>query len=284
MNPATKWIADPPTGRLFQGKVPTPLGRVTWAGRHLRLPVGPPMRMRFWDTYAAVYILDGRGRFLDADGRNLAIGPGDLLLLFPRHGYCYHMQPKTTWSEFFIQFRGPVFDLWRRKGLISPSRPVHHLEPVSTWWRKLERLIEPSDAPEPAQSLLRVCRLQEFLIEALVLPRSRPPQARDRSWLDQAQTFLAESPGQPVDWPRLAERLGMTYDQFRKRFVALTGIPPAKYRAARVMEHAVELLRERHRPLKDIAAQCGFHDVFHFSRRFKQFTDLTPGQYRRCHQ
>jgi AraC-like DNA-binding protein len=58
-------------------------------------------------------------------------------------------------------------------------------------------------------------------------------------------------------------------------------VPPATYRAGKVIEHAENLLHDRRLALRDIARQCGFYDEFHFAKRFKALTGLTPAQFRR---
>jgi AraC-like DNA-binding protein len=273
------WVAATPTGRVFHSALHTPLGRITWAGRHLDQPQAR-MRMRYWDTYSAVYVLRGRGRFHDQDGLNLPVRAGDLMLMFPRHGYRYQADPDEPWSEFFIQFRGPLFGLWVKEGLLNPKRPIHHIEPIEHWRARLEAIIRPLDLPEPAQSLRRVTLLQDFLIDAAILPET-PATARDERWLAAARAALAKDLDKPPDWDAIATTLGLSYHHFRRRFTQLAGASPARYRAAKAIEHAEDLL---HNPLlapRAIARQCGFYDEFHFAKRFKTLTGLTPAQFRR---
>src|ERR1019366_4010575 len=131
------WLGTTPTGRVFHSAIQTPLGRISWAGRHLDTRHPSPMAMRYWDTYAAVYVRQGRARFQDVAGLDRPVGPGDLMLMFPRHGYRYVIDRDEPWSEFFIQFRGPLFGLWLKEGLLSPKLPVHHIDPVKHWWHPL---------------------------------------------------------------------------------------------------------------------------------------------------
>jgi AraC-like DNA-binding protein len=275
-----RWVRSSPTGRLFHTARPTPLGRITWAGRHLEALRVRPMRLRRWDTYAAIYVLKGCARFEDQDGVRRDVGPGDLMLAFPGHGYAYQVDPALPWSEFFIQFRGPLFDLWAKEGILTPRCPVVHLEPVELWWKRLEAVIKPLALPEPAQSLRRVCLLQEFLVDALVLPRTRTTPD-DGLWLCRAQALLGRNRESFLDWTAVARELGVSYHQFRRKFATLAGVPPARWRAAQVLEHAADLLGTPGLSVKEIAVRCGFCDEFHFSRRFRQFAGVTPAQFRR---
>lgn len=62
---------------------------------------------------------------------------------------------------------------------------------------------------------------------------------------------------------------------FRMRF----GIPPHLYLMQQRVEQARILLRSGF-PIAETAMQTGFVDQSHFTRHFKRFTGVTPGQYR----
>ncbi|MDD5708742.1 MAG: AraC family transcriptional regulator [Kiritimatiellae bacterium] len=274
-----KYMPVTPTGRMFSSGLHTPLGRVTRAGRNLDCLPTTPMAMRYWDIYSAVYVLKGRATYHNQDRLKRDIGPGDLILMFPRHGYRYVIDPGARWSEFFIQFRGPLFGLWMKEGLLNTRQPVHHLEPLDYWWKRLEAMTATSHLPEPAQSLKRVCLLQDFLVDAVIAPRTSLPPSRVR-WLAEARRALETDIGRAPDWEAIAQPFGMSARHFRRRFADLGGVTPARYRAAKTIEHAEGLLADRTRPIKDIASACGFCDEFHFGKRFKALTGLTPVQFR----
>jgi len=238
------------------------------------------MAMRYWDTYAAVYVIEGSGRFEDQDGLRIPLREGNLMLMFPRHGYRYLSRRGEPWSEFFIQFEGPVFDLWVQEGLLDPKSPVHRLENVEHWWHRLEAIIKPSIMPEPVQTVKRICLLQEFLADTVLSPQA-PAAAADTLWLATAQSELEKNLEEAVNWDAVARSLGISYNRFRQKFAALGGVPPAAYRAGKVIAHAEDLLRDQNLSVKEIALRCGFHDEFHFSKRFKDLTGLTPAQFRR---
>jgi AraC-like DNA-binding protein len=78
-----------------------------------------------------------------------------------------------------------------------------------------------------------------------------------------------------------ASAMGMSYEGFRKRFARLLGTSPGRYRAARVMDRACELMQEGVLTDKQIAMTLGFCDEFHFSRRFKAIVGCPPREFRR---
>ena len=52
-----------------------PLGRITLGGMLIDFRPRGPMPMRFWDTYALMYVLEGRARFGDETGLSLPMRP-----------------------------------------------------------------------------------------------------------------------------------------------------------------------------------------------------------------
>jgi AraC-like DNA-binding protein len=87
-------------------------------------------------------------------------------------------------------------------------------------------------------------------------------------------------PGERFDVEAVARKLGMSYAGFRKRFVRLGGVSPAKFQMQSVIERACELIHRRGPTNRELAGRLGFCDEFHFSRRFKQIVGLSPREFR----
>ncbi|HEX2038034.1 MAG TPA: AraC family transcriptional regulator [Chloroflexota bacterium] len=269
---------------VFRTGAASPLGRIRAAGL-----VGPgddpPAAMRTLRRYALVYLLDGRGRYLDAQGTAADLKAGDLLLLFPGLAHRYGPDEARQWKEFFLIFDGPVFELWEACGLLRRRQPIHHLEPVAHWLPRLQGLLRPEDqagAPgAPGSALIDLCRLQLLLAEILLQGRRPAPGAAEPSWVTRACALLEGEPGRQLPLPQVAQRLGLPYETFRKRFKQLVGTSPARYRADRLIERACRLIEEGRLTNRQIAEQLGFCDEFYFSRRFKQLVGYSPGRFRR---
>ena len=167
----------------------SPLGAISVAGfiRHSQgLPAHP---LRTLGSYALVYVIDGGGRYRDASGLTRSVRAGDLLLVFPDLPHTYGPEAGGHWTEWYVVFGGPVFDLWRRSGLLDPTEPVRHLEPVEAWSHRFATLLgEPAGGNgEVGSPLLEVCRLQELLGAALTDAGDRGEEA---AWLARAKALL----------------------------------------------------------------------------------------------
>jgi AraC-like DNA-binding protein len=160
---------------------------------------------------------------------------------------------------------------------------VHHLEPVAYWRRRFQAIVEPPTgggrAPNP---LAAVCKLQQALADVTIAATEGRMNPEDRQWLERVCAMLEEpAPAEALDWDAIAAELHMSYENFRKRFARLAGVPPSKYRIRRVMEQAAEYLLQSRLTLKEVADLCGFCNEFHFSRRFKQVVGLSPREFRK---
>lgn len=232
--------------------------------------------MRVLGSYALVYVVAGQSEFADDRGFRATVGAGDAFLLFPDVGHSYEAEKGKSWDDIWLVFNGPEFDAWRRAGLLDPADPVWHLEPVEHWRQRIAAVL--TGATGAAASLVEVTRLLNLLAEMRVERSGGFDCARQEGWIDDACQQLA-GPVAP-DWEELAGKYRLTYEQFRKRFSAAMGMPPARYRLTRRLELAAARLRSDDAPLREIAVELGFCDEFHFSKLFKRRTGLSPKAYR----
>lgn len=269
---------------VFRHSRGTKLGGITQGGSLEAswgyLPAKPERNLRVLQCYNLVYLFEGSGRYYDAVGRNLPLRAGDLILLFPRVGACYGPGPDERWSEFYVQFQGPLFDQWRRSGLLDPARPILHLEPVSLWLRRLKDVLGAEAEPGVEGSVIEICRLQLLLAEALLHGTKPTERKADLAWTNKACALLAAFASPELDLSAVAKELGISVDGFRKRFARRMGVPPGQYRTRLIIDRACELLLEGNLTNRSVAQRLGFSDEFHFSRRFKQVTGVTPTEFR----
>jgi AraC-like DNA-binding protein len=246
-----------------------------------KLPGSAPRTMRTFGLYAAVLVTAGRGFYEDAQIARINIRPGSLILVFPELPHRYGPGHEDTWEEYYLTFTGPAFDLLRTTDLICPNQPVLQLEPVEKWLESMRSLRRAGAPP-----WLETCRLQHWLTEAVASQMDahralRSQEERDVRWVAQATALLETDLDKPIDLKHIAHSLGTSYEQFRKRFARLRGIPPARYRAVRIMDQAKMLMQTTSMRDKQIAASLNFCDEFYFSKRFKQIVEHTPRTYRR---
>ena len=83
-----------------------------------------------------------------------------------------------------------------------------------------------------------------------------------------------------IDLTDIADSFGFSSAYLTKVFREQLHTTPSKYLNEYRMMIAQQLLRDTSLSVKDITEKVGFVDQFHFSKRFKQCSGLSPAQYR----
>ena len=72
---------------------------------------------------------------------------------------------------------------------------------------------------------------------------------------------------------------GVSDRQFRTLYKNAYGITAGKYILNLKIELAKNLLSVGRLPLSEISELCGFYDIYHFSKAFKNYTGVSPSKY-----
>jgi AraC family transcriptional regulator, exoenzyme S synthesis regulatory protein ExsA len=79
---------------------------------------------------------------------------------------------------------------------------------------------------------------------------------------------------------QLAAFCNMSLSTFKREFEKTFKASPARYFKLKKLEKSCGLLKLGHLPVTDIAYECGFADVSHFSNSFKEVYHISPSAYR----
>lgn len=262
------------------------LGQIVYAGTkwnsHATYAHAPPPKfMRPTPHYLLVLTLEGTADYMDDTGVRRVLKPGTLVWSKPDVNQSYGPQKDTRWSELFLWFNGKVFDAWQSAGHPGASTRVLELSPLNYWTDRLRRIIQPPlDAPAES-ALTRLCHFQQWLADALQFEGTRTETTESLLWREKAERKLRKGRLTDPSLEEIASSMGMSYSAFRKRFVQMTGKSPGEYRADEIVLRACSRLLETNETLTAIAADLGFHDAFHLSKRFKQVVGVSPQDFRR---
>lgn len=83
------------------------------------------------------------------------------------------------------------------------------------------------------------------------------------------------------NYREMCEQSGLCYDYFKELFEQRYGMTPRAYVTYLKMELAKELLFSEKYTVTQIAALCGFENIYYFSTLFKKHTGQTPTEYRK---
>jgi AraC-like DNA-binding protein len=237
---------------------------------------------------------------------------------FATHAYPPHVH--DVWTLFLVDAGGVRYDLDRHERAAEPSKVsvlppgvVHDGRPATPGgYRKRVVYLEPSvlgteltgaavDRPWIADAALRrdVSRLHDALgcaddaLEAETrlafvarrvrhaLRRAEPRREPipDRHVAARMRDYLAAHAFEPVTLAAAAAAVGAGETHAAHSFVDVFGIAPHAYVLGRRLEAARDRILAG-QPLADVAAEVGFYDQAHLTRRFRRFLGTTPGRFR----
>lgn len=236
---------------------------------------GPPPRRKL-GQYGAVAVVRGDGYFEWGRGRQRVFA-NDVMLLFPDVPARYY--PDGAWFTRWIVWGGEEAVRLETTGYLDRDRPMVKggAECVISLASALGRL---DDLHDRLGVLERKAALLE-MIAALrrIQERDRDHPRRPVPWAEVA-AFIRTHRVENFAMAELAARFHVSETHLRREFKRYSGCSPVEFRTTARLSLAKERLAEG-RPIKEVAAQVGYGDVFHFMRVFKRVTGQTAGQFMR---
>ncbi len=189
----------------------------------------------------------------------------------------FHRMPGVaSWDHRYVAFQGPLAGRWAAAGLYPrvPQKAPRGAEHVANFDLMLSLMVKTD-----AISQRRAVNLLEGLLLELADARQVKNEQHGEAWLlDELDKIGVD---QVPDEARYAKQAGMALSTLRRRFKEAVGVPIGVYVLQRRIVEARRLLGETDEPIKVIAKQLGYRDVYFFTRQFKKKVGVAPSAYRR---
>ncbi len=248
-------------------------GLILLAGNRKQI-VGPKkLTPRYYEFYSISHLLEGEGFFwLEGMKEPTTIKAGQVAIITPYTVNCYGCYD-ADYIESMIIFTGSIADYLRDKGIIASG----------IWnmgdYPRLNRIIELAMDPAINSQMRAVIEFQKILLdlyEENCLLESKGEYPRVMKLIREIQ----ENKRRWWTVKEMAKYCQMSETYFRKIFHKYTGNSPKAYLEQSKIRQAAEMLCQRNLTIAEIAYYLGYRDPYHFSRRFKQITGISPANYR----
>ncbi len=189
---------------------------------------------------------------------------------------------KSSSMEFFKSYQGFMGAAEREllARVVEESR-LAYLTPLNDPTTKSLQLSP--DAPIGAEQIIR-SSLEELLL--LLLRRGESLSGRESGKLrggsseaEAIKEYLEERLDQPLSVEQICHDNMIGRSQLQKLFHDETGGGIMEYFSELKIKAARRMIREGRLNMTQIALRLGFQSVHYFSRRFKQFTGMSPSEY-----
>jgi AraC-like DNA-binding protein len=235
-------------------------------------------------------------------------------------GHAYPRHTHDTWTLFIVDDGAIRYDLGRREGAARPSmvsilppHVVHDGRPGAPqgYTKRVvyleldvigEELIGPAaDQPilpdvglrdrvaalhgalacvdDAFEAEIRLNAIAERIRRVLGGRASEPPQTSARQLAECLRADLDDHLFERLTMAQAASAIGVDPTRLARAFADTFGIAPHAYVLGRRIEAARDRILDG-QPLADVAAEVGFVDQAHLTRRFTAFLGVTPGRYR----
>ncbi|MHA6485355.1 helix-turn-helix domain-containing protein [Paenibacillus sp. strain BS8-2] len=251
--------------------------------------------------YLIIYIQEGECLFV-VDGEEILFGAGEVAIIQPNslhtlEGMTATITPYAHLDLFYQETREQSFptragqvDLEPYSHLIQPrldeilgvSIPVKipnnlalrlrdpFLKAVECWSNHT-----PLMELRAQHAMTEVClHLLHHYIGDIEEPQT---QAQTLNWIT---SYFSYRLNEPISVPDMARRANLSISRFHTLFKRYYHMTPHQYLLDMRIQHACELLRGTEYTLEQIAFYCGFADIHHFSKAFKNKIRASPGRYR----
>ncbi len=190
----------------------------------------------------------------------------------------FHVAPGyPCWEHRHIAFRGSLVQQWMSEGLFPTSpQPAEQHKDYRPIFDTLLLQIQRTDH----WGMRRAIHMLEGLL--IDLAEARAQSLLQRSWVQEVlELFKHEETDFAPDYQQLAQRYNMSVSNFRRHFRQATGTAIHLYVLQCRIARAKTLLIETNLPMKHIAQQLGYSDIYYFSRQFRDLVGVPPTTYRK---
>lgn len=234
--------------------------------------------------HAFIYVLQGRGTYIDKEGKHYVLEKGSWFHRFPNILHTTLIDPKSDWLEYFIDIPGEITDPFFKLGYMQYAVPVgvnpsafYCLEEFVNILTTLKHGSEDECRlliPLMIQSQMRIIQCENQI---------NPAQPSAKNIVDEACQYFSEHVHERFSIQEYCKRKGFGYEKFRKDFSRVVGLSPSKYCLRRRMDRALDLLQIRNPNLtmEEISDKLGYSSSFEFSSQFKEIHGLSPTSYRK---
>lgn len=208
------------------------------------------------------------------------IRPGQVGQVFSGQWHRYRPDPRTGWTECWVQFNGRLAHELEAAGHLDPRCPVRTPDHPARFARQFREFLSDVTAPGMVNSVATGLRLLGLLglLPAPAAASGKPAA----SLVEQARQHIWSHSHRQLNVPEVADHVGVSRRTLERAFAASgpDGVLDEITRCR--LNRAERLLRETRLPVQHIATLAGFGTAEQMRLNFHIRHGLSPASFRRA--
>ena len=251
--------------------------KVLLFSRHLKNR--PSFRDSVHHRFLLVLNLSGKGSAV-IDSVRFFLPVQSAVLIFP-HQYHHFFPEQDEFHWLFVTFEMAEYTEFNPlKNTVTVFTPetVPHLEQLTACWRDRD--------PESRRDILRIVYLTGLVLNSLSLSRPMPEPGgagKNTAWIDGINQYIGKNISRPLCVAEIAEYAALSPSRFRALYREKMGISAGRYVREFKLRKAQGLLTATDMRISEISLACGYRTPYAFSHAFKNYTGVSPTEYRKGH-
>lgn len=236
---------------------------------------------RVLPVFQILGLLKGRGEVESNTQPPQRLLQDSAFLIKPGQWHRFRPDPKTGWTEIWIEFQGLVPNALSGAGQLGEGMVVWTGANAAGLWTAMDAVLQRVRSALPGVDPSLAALGMEALAAWKRLCQPNRPSADVNQALSVAVQVLNQKYCDAVDLEALARSVGMSYSVFRRTFRKFTGFAPWQYVEHMRLANARHCLATSDDSLTVLADRLGFSSPFHLSMAFRKKFGISPIQWRR---
>jgi AraC-like DNA-binding protein len=243
--------------------------------------IGPHLH-RHWEFG---YIVEGTSWVWTMGGQEFVLKPGSVWCFPPNLNHWLEHGPEQKHHQLWVGFdlravesRHPDWKAFHSLRRASSMDRLPHLE---MHFRQVIREGTKSSAHQAAGLRLALDALVLEVVRAMANSKPPPSPVAVHPAVSRALNILEGRFREDWTLNKLAEEAGLSRGRLAELFRREAGDSIHKLLTKARVRHAEAVLANSDLPIGEVALECGFATIQHFSRVFREVTGQTPNEFRR---
>lgn len=175
-----------------------------------------------------------------------------------------------------------LFDTISESGLFLDGSSLSGVGAIMQLMFDLRRQDGRESSPELELSVLLILQIiARHAGETPLMTAGTPVEPHQRQPIEPALAYVYEHYKEDIQISQLARSCSMSESYFRKQFLKIMDMSPLEHVNRYRIHRATNLLHTSSDSIQNVAVRCGFSSIAAFNRNFRQFTGMSPSEWRR---